>query len=88
VPQLTPKPKPSNAGWIAKAVVKGDGDVAVSSDAPDGTFPDVRPVEVAWYPNGRIKLTITGAAPAMISQAYLTGADRKVIIEIAPEERH
>lgn len=83
MPQLTPKPKPGNAGWIAKAVIKGNGDVSVSSDASDRSFPDVRPVEVAWYANDRIKLTITGAAPAMISQAYLTGVDRKVIIEIA-----
>ncbi len=84
MPSLTLDSKPGNAGWIAKAVIKGNGDVVLHSDPPNGAFPDVTAAEVAWYEGGRIKLTLDGAAPAVITQAYLTGSGRDVIIEVAP----
>jgi hypothetical protein len=64
--------KPSNATWLDAANVEGECDHPLSH------------VELAWYPEGRVKVTFLKGAPAVIRQAYLEGEGRDVIVEIAP----
>jgi hypothetical protein len=72
--------KPSNARYEAKVRVTPEGKSRlVPGSSVNTAFEEV---EVAWY-DGSIKVTIPGAAPAVIKQAYLTGAGRDVIVEIS-----
>lgn len=41
-------------------------------------------VDLSWYEEGRLKITIPRATPGVIRQAYLTGKERDLIIEVAP----
>jgi len=44
------------------------------------------PVEIAWYPDGRIKVTVSEGTPMQIRQAYLRGkSGQHVIVELAPD---
>lgn len=76
--------KPANAKYIAKAVVNPTGDVQMTSPETElgEMMSHFEQVEVAWYPD-RVKITLKGGTPASITQAYLTGKDQDVIIEIA-----
>ena len=49
---------------------------------PPGAHHELSVVEVAWYDEDRIKLTLPRGAPAVIRQAYLTGPGADVIIEL------
>ena len=75
--------KPSNATWLAKNKVTVDGDI----DYPltEGEHP-FREVDLSWYDQGRLKLTNSRSTPGVIRQAYLTGDNRDLIIEIAPRD--
>lgn len=75
--------RPSNAGWAAKVTITSSGDGTYT--APEGSHTEhpFETVELAWYDNGRIKVTLREGAPAVLRQAYLAGK-RDVIIEIAP----
>ena len=75
-------PKPSNAGWVSKVGIDPDaGTVKMHQGA--GV-----PVEVAWYPDGRIKVTVIEGTPMVIRQAYLTGkSGQDAIIELALDSR-
>jgi hypothetical protein len=76
--------KPSQATWIAKMIVNPDGS-AEAVPAPPGTTHQLAQVEVAWYGEDRIKVTIKEGGPAVIRQAYLTGAGRPVIIDLVAQ---
>jgi hypothetical protein len=77
--------RPSNAGWMAKVTVTPTGDgTYVPPEGEHGEHP-FESLEVAWYDNGRIKLTLREGAPAVLRQVYLAGK-RDVIIEVAPRE--
>lgn len=76
--------KPSQATWIAKVTVNPDGKVE-AAPAPAGTAHHLSQVEVAWYGDDRIKVTIKDGGPAVIRQAYLTGANRPVIIDLVAQ---
>jgi hypothetical protein len=80
-PSITRVKKPSNAGWIAKADVNPEGQFGVAP-AEGSTDHEFRDVNVAWYGDGRIKVTIKGAGPAAIRQAYLSGAGQDVILDV------
>ena len=86
MPSITHLQKPSNAGWLAKAIVHPDGTLEVhptdGATIDDAALPPN--VEIAWYEGGRIKITVPTYCPAVIRQAYLTGSGRDTIIEIAP----
>jgi hypothetical protein len=74
--------KPSNAKWIGKGIFDGVAQTAQWA-APDPKmakqpFPCL---EAAWYDDGRVKLTFKDGAPAYLSQVYLTGAGRDLIVE-------
>ncbi len=77
-------PKPSQATWIAKVIVNPDGQVEVAP-APDGTTHQLSQVEVAWYGDDRIKVTVKNGGPAVIRQAYLTGVGRPVIVDLVAQ---
>jgi hypothetical protein len=48
---------------------------------------DGLPVELAWYPDGRIKVTVIEGTPMQIRQAYLRGrSGQHVIVELAPDQ--
>ena len=50
---------------------------------PEADFNDVKldMVEVLWYED-KVKLKLMRGAPAAITQAYLTGEERDVIVEV------
>lgn len=60
------RPKPSNATWLDAANVEGE------CDHP------LRRVEVAWYGEGRVKVSFPKGTPAVIRQAYL-GASSEMV---------
>jgi hypothetical protein len=83
-PQFSIGQKPSNAGWRGKLEANPDGIVEVTPDPNYGSFPhDLDHVVIGWY-DDRVKVTFKGAGPAHISQAYLPGDGRDVIIELKP----
>jgi len=85
MPSIEQIDKPTQAGWTAKATVSPSGDVQVAP-APAGTDHMLKQVEVAWYDDDRVKVTIKDGGPAVIRQAYLTGHGRPVIIDIVAEK--
>lgn len=66
------RPKSSTATWLDAANVEGE------CDHP------LRRVEVAWYGEGRVKVSFPKGTPAVIRQAYLTGDEKDLILEVAP----
>jgi hypothetical protein len=80
MPTVSEATKPVNAGWQAKMVIDpATGDIKLH--AGEGL-----PLEVVWYPNGRIKITISEGTPMQIRQAYLRGpSGQDVIVELAPD---
>jgi hypothetical protein len=86
LPSVTPsikvKPKGSNATYIAQVDVNPDGEFALTQAEPSDSEHAFAEVNVAWYGTDRIKLTIKGAGPAVIRQAYLTGAGQDVILDL------
>jgi hypothetical protein len=79
------KSKPVNATWVAKAKVTAD-DQAIDFPIEHGESHPFGEVDLAWYDRGRLKITIPRATPGVIRQAYLTGNERDLIIEIAPRD--
>jgi hypothetical protein len=75
-------PKGPGARYVAKAEITPDGKVRVAPAAAtdESAFGEV---SIAWY-SDCIKVTLPAAAPAVVSQAYLTGTGRDVIIELVP----
>jgi hypothetical protein len=49
---------------------------------PDHDHPFSR-VQVYWYPEGRIRIQIKGAAPAVLNGAYLEGTGEDVNLKLA-----
>jgi hypothetical protein len=66
------RPKPSNATWLDAV------NIEVECDHP------LRKVEVAWYAEGRVKVSFPKGTPAVIRQAYLEGSNHDLILEVAP----
>jgi hypothetical protein len=83
-PQITLQGKPGNASWRAKLNATPDGIVKFAPDLAYSSFPHrLDAVEVAWY-DDRVKITFPGAGPAYLSQVWITGAGRHVIVEVTP----
>lgn len=83
-PTLSIGSKPANAGWRGKIEAFPDGMVEVTPDPNFGSFPHALDhVVIGWY-DDCVKVTFRGAGPAHISQAYLPGNGRDVIIELKP----
>jgi hypothetical protein len=79
---ITQISKPSNAGWRAKITAEPTGEVE-AAPAPDGEAAhDFHKVEVAWYGHARVKVTLRDGGPAMLRQAYLSGAGQDVILDL------
>ncbi len=77
---LTPRPKPANANYLAKVVIDPDGNgQIVPRTGNESSWAEA--VEIAWY-RGHIKVTVPGGTPAVISQSYMTGNNQDVILEI------
>lgn len=84
MPEFSIGTKPSNAGWRGKLEAFPDGVVKVTPDPDYGSFPHgLDSVVIGWY-DDRVKVTFRGAGPAHITQAYLPGDGRDVIIELKP----
>lgn len=81
-PSITELRKPSNAGWIAKADVNPDGQFLLAQAEESFQAHAFADVNVAWYGKDRIKITLKGAGPAVIRQAYLSGAGQDVILDV------
>jgi hypothetical protein len=77
------KVKPANATWVAKAKVSAD-DPTIDFPLEGSTGHAFAEVDLSWYEEGRLKITIPRATPGVIRQAYLTGKERDLIIEVAP----
>lgn len=84
MPSVSQVAKPPQATWIAKVTVNPDAEVE-AAPAPSGTTHQLSQVEVAWYGDDRIKVTVKDGGPAVIRQAYLTGAGRSVIIDLVAQ---
>jgi hypothetical protein len=82
--QFTETSKPTNARYRAKATLFPDGVVEVVPDQDYASFPhEIDQAEIAWY-DDRVKITFKGGAPAVITQAYLTGKGNDLIVEVMP----
>jgi hypothetical protein len=79
----TQKVKPANATWVAKAKVSAD-DPTLDFPLEGGADHPFAEVDLSWYGEGRLKISIAHGTPGVIRQAYLTGADRELVIEVAP----
>lgn len=77
--------KPANATWVAKEKVSAD-DQGIDFPLESGGAHPFAEVELAWYDHGRLKITIPRGTPGVIRQAYLTGNERDLIIEVAPRD--
>ena len=76
--------KASNAGYRGKVTAFPDGAVEVVPDPGYDNFPhDLDQVEVAWY-DDRVKVTFKSGGPAHLSQVYLSGQGKSVILELVP----
>jgi hypothetical protein len=64
--------KHSNATWLDAANVEGECQHPLQK------------VDIAWYAEGRVKVTFPKGTPAVIRQAYLEGQDNDLILEVAP----
>ncbi len=64
--------KSSNATWLDAANIEAE------CEHP------LRKVEVAWYEEGRVKVSFPKGTPAVIRQAYLEGNGKELILEVAP----
>jgi len=83
-PKFTIGTKPSNAGWRARLDASPDGTGQVVPDPDYDNFPHaLDQVQIAWYDDA-VKITFKDGGPAHISQAYLPGEGRSVIIELKP----
>jgi hypothetical protein len=79
----TQKVKPANATWLAKAKVAAN-DESIDFPLEQRVSHEFGDVDLAWYPDGRLKITIDRGTPGVIRQAYLTGDARDLVIEVAP----
>jgi hypothetical protein len=87
MPSINVVSKPGNAGYIAKVDVNPDGDVRLTkSDSAATADHQFARVEVAWYGTDRIKISLKGAGPALIRQAYLPGAGQNVILDLIADQ--
>jgi len=85
-PTLSIGEKAANAGYRGKATVFPDGVIEVVPDPDYANFPhELDQVEIAWY-DDRVKVTFKGGGPALVSQMYLSGKGKSVIIELMPAE--
>jgi hypothetical protein len=82
MPSISVKPKPSNATYIASVDLDPDGQFVLTQDEQPGQDHAFAQVNVAWYGDDRIKITIKGAGPAAIRQAFLPGAGKDVILDL------
>jgi hypothetical protein len=74
--------KPSNAKWMGKAVLNGATATAdFAQPDPNMALHPLPDVEIAWYDDGRAKVTFKDGCPAVIRQAYLSGQGRDLIVE-------
>jgi hypothetical protein len=87
MPSIIEVGKPSNAGYIAKIDVNPDGEISLNPPETPSPEHQFRDVNIAWYGEDRVKVTLKGGAPALIRQAYLSGAGQDVILDLvaAPE---
>jgi hypothetical protein len=74
--------KPSNAGWIARVVINPDAEVRAAPAVEPSTSHRFGEVDIAWYGDDRIKITLKDGGPALIRQAYLSGSGRNVILDV------
>jgi len=74
--------KPYQAGYRARAILNPAGELDVVPDPNFDTMEhSLETVQINWYDDKvRIKFLIGG--PAAISQAYLTGDGKDVILEL------
>jgi hypothetical protein len=70
--------KPENATYHAHATIESSG----WGQMTPGEYGWGGHVKIAWYEN-RVKITLAGATPAAITQAYLTGSNNDVVIELS-----
>lgn len=74
--------KPSNAGWIARVGINPDAEVRAAPAIEPPTSHRFGEVDVSWYGDDRVKITLKDGGPALIRQAYLSGSGRDVILDI------
>ena len=81
-PSIEAKAKPSNATYVAQVDVNPDGQIKLTQADLSGQSHAFAEVNVAWYGADRIKVTLKGAGPAAIRQAFLPGGGKDVILDL------
>jgi hypothetical protein len=81
MPSISVKPKPSNATYLVQVDLDPEGQFVMTPAEP-GQEHAFGQVNIAWYGDDRIKITLKGAGPAVIRQAFLPGAGKDVIVDL------
>jgi len=82
MPAINSVKKPSNAGYIAKVDVNPDADFTFTPTEAPNAVHQFRDVNIAWYDDDRVKITLRGGGPAALRQAYLSGSGQDVILDL------
>ncbi|HEX4437053.1 MAG TPA: hypothetical protein VH061_09690 [Solirubrobacteraceae bacterium] len=82
MPSISVKPKPSNATYIAQVDLDPEGQFVLTPTESAGQHHAFGQVNIAWYGEDRIKITLKGGGPAAIRQAFLPGAGKDVILDL------
>jgi hypothetical protein len=77
--------RPSNATYRARATVDPDGHAWFVPLEPDSKMPWFATVVIRWY-DDHIKVSLPKQGPGAITQAFLTGKDDSIIIDISKVE--
>ncbi|MGA9875167.1 MAG: hypothetical protein WBQ21_05090 [Solirubrobacteraceae bacterium] len=81
-PSIEAKAKPSNATYVAQVDINPDGQIKLTQADQSEQSHAFADVNIAWYGADRIKITLKGAGPAAIRQAFLPGSGKDVILDL------
>ena len=77
----TPQRDPTSPACTARVRATPTGEVKLVPG--DGDASAYGPVEIAWFPD-HLEITALGAGRAAVTEAYSSGLDDNVVVEIRP----
>jgi hypothetical protein len=87
-PGVSISQKPPQAGYRARAILNPAGELDIVPDPNFDTMEHgLETVQINWYED-RVKVKFLLGGPAAITQAYMTGDGKDVILEIVPVTGH